>query len=249
MSEDTGVIEAASPVAETPSAEQVAPADFGAATPAPAGQQSAAVGDTTGQQDGKNIPYDRFSQVVQERNQARDAIAQYEQRLAYMQEQIQQATQRDPVQELLQRLQPQQQEDPYKDPLEAELEATKTQLAEIQKWQQEQVRQAETARYQAFYEDVVKQATSEFSHASPEAIRLALLQNPNPQTALQIAKEAARRSQEDRIAFAKGYKVNTPPPQGVIPSASGGFSFEKPAESWQEAGNRLAYALQNGGKL
>lgn len=249
MSDNTGVIEAASPAVETPSAEHGAPADFGAATPAPAEQQSAAVGDTTGQQGEKSIPYDRFSQVVNERNQMRDVVAQYEQRLAQMQEQIQQVTQRDTVQELLQRLQPQVQEDPYKDPLEAELEQTKAQLAEIQQWRQEQVRQAETARYQAFYEDVVRQATSEFSHASPEAIRLALLQNPNPQTALQIAKEAARRSQEDRVNFAKNFKVATPPPQGVVPSASGGFTFDKPPESFSEAADRLAYALQNGGKL
>ena len=252
MSEVTGDIQAASPAVETPSApEQVAPADTGAVAAPVAESNPAVEGDTSGQHQGNTIPYDRFNQVVQERNQLRESQAQYEQQLQQYGQQLQQLQSRDPVQELLQRLQPQQAEqDPYADPLERELAATKEQLNSVLQWKQQQEQQAQVAQWRQFYDNVTQQALTEFPNADVNAIKFALHGSVNnPQAAAQIAKEAAKASHERMMQFAQSYKPTTPPPQGMVPNNTGGFNYEKPADSFDEARDRLTYMLQNGGTI
>lgn len=257
MSEATGVqaTPTASPAVETPSAPmQGASADPGAVSAPEPG--TAVTGDVTpGQEQGQTIPYDRFQQVVQQRNayeaKAKEQEQSFAAQVAQLQAQLQQSQQPDPlIQKLKQAFQPEPEVDPYKDPLEASYEALQAEVAQLKQAEAQRAQAAQVAQYERYYNGVIEQAKQEFPHASETDIKWALYNSANnPSAAMEVAKQAARASHEGRVQWARDFKVATPPPQGMVSATAQGFTLDKAPEDFSQAADIIAYALQNGAKL
>ena len=106
------------------------------------------------------VPYDRFQQVIAQKNDFQTKASEYEDQIAqlrnYIEHQNQQAQQVvDPVEALRKALQPEP-EPEYVDPLERKTQELEKQLSELSQWKANQVHEAETARLRTHYRSLAR---------------------------------------------------------------------------------------------
>lgn len=180
------------------------------------------------------VPYDRFQQVIAQKNdyQAKvndyqDQISQLQQYIEYQNSQSQQAV--DPVEALRRALQPEP-EPEYVDPLERKTQELEKQLSELSQWKQQQVAEVETARLRDHFRSLADSAISDYPNANKHEIALAFFQNPN--LTLSQVRDVARQSHERETSTWRGRFAPAAPAPGtnsppVLPQSGMGGVGEK----------------------
>jgi len=180
------------------------------------------------------VPYDRFQQVIAQKNDFQTKASEYEDQIAqlrnYIEHQNQQAQQVvDPVEALRKALQPEP-EPEYVDPLERKTQELEKQLSELSQWKQSQMEQVETARLRTHFRSMADSALADYPNASKHEIAMHLFQNPNL-TASQV-RDIARQSHERETSTWKGRFAPAAPAPGtnsppVLPQSGMGGVGEK----------------------
>jgi len=179
------------------------------------------------------VPYDRFQQVIAQKNDFQTKAGEYESRIAqlqqYIEHQSRQPQQVDPVEALRKALQPEP-EPEYIDPLEQKTQELEKQLSELSQWKANQVHEAETARLRTHYRSLADSALADYPNASKHEIAMHFFQNPNL-TASQV-RDIARQSHERETSTWKGRFASAAPAPGtnsppVLPQSGMGGVGEK----------------------